>query len=95
MLSDIQDHSQIGRLQRPFARPSVVGGIKVVGFIKMYWDRHTFGTDTHLGQTHKWDRHTCGTDAQVGQTHMWDRRTCGTDAHVGQMHIGQFEKHLC
>ena len=63
-------NSQIGRLRRPFARPSGMGGIKVVGFIKMHWDRLTYRTDAHVGQTHMWDRRTCGTDAHMGQTHI-------------------------
>ena len=33
------------------------------------WDRHTYGIDTHMGQTHMWDRHT-------------DRHTYGTDTHM-------------
>ena len=31
----------------------------------MHWDRRTFGTDTHIGQTHIWDR----------LTYIWDRLT--------------------
>ena len=70
----ISIYSLIGRLRRPLARPLGVGGIKVVGFIKMHWDRHlgqTSGTDTHVGQTHIWDRLTYGTDSH----------TYGTDSH--------------
>ena len=59
-----------------FACPSGVRAIKVGGllesidFINMgqththICDRHTYGTDTHVGQTHIWDRHT------FGQAHM-------------------------
>ena len=39
------------------------------------WDRHTCGTDSHMGQTHIWYRLTYGTDTHVGQTHIWDRLT--------------------
>ena len=61
-------YSQLGRLRRPFARPSGVGGIEIVKI-------HTYRTDSQVGQTHIWDRLTSGTDSQVGQTHMWDRLT--------------------
>ena len=40
-------------------------------------DRHTYGTNSHMGQTHTWDRYT-------------DRLTYGTerqtDTHMGQTH---------
>ena len=59
---DITNNSQIGRLRRPFPRPSWVGGMKCIR------------TDTNMkqivGQTHMWDRHTCGTDTHMGQTHI-------------------------
>ena len=78
----------MGRLRRPFARPSGAGGVKVVEKLKMrqthiwdrHTDRHTYGTDrlTYGTATHTRDRHT-------------DRLTYGTErqthTHMGQTHI--------
>ena len=77
-------NSQIGRLRRPFPRPSGVGGIKAVGLLKC------IKTDTH-----KWGRYTCGTDTHVGQTHIWDRHTYWTDTPMGQTHIAYEKQSSC
>ena len=58
-------YSLKGRLRRPFARPSGVGGIIVKNAIGQthIWDRHT-DRRTNIWDRHT-DRHTYGTDIQT------------------------------
>ena len=69
-------YSRKGRLRRPFARPSGVGGIIVYGT--------DIQTDTHMGQTYRQTHTHMGqtyrqTHTLMGQTyrqtHLWDRHT--------------------
>ena len=65
----ITSYSLKGRLRRPFARPSGVGGIIVYGT--------DIQTDTHMGQTYRQTHTHMGQTYR--QTHLWDRHT---DRHI-------------
>ena len=83
-------YSLTGRLRRPFAHPSGVGGIIVYG-TDIQTDAHTYGTDIQTdahtyGTDIQTDAHTYGTDIQtdtpMGQTYRQTHMACAQRAWV-------------